>query len=310
MTSAFVSYYTEPGPFTAIPDTPANQTFNQTLLKDLPRTIPALVEVVQNNLIHVFWAKAYGVELSDERKAEVQFRSVAETLRRIHANDPAPLTIARPPEKKIVHNCRHFSTLLAALLQYQGIPARVRCGFGTYFIPNHYEDHWVCEYYNTEAGRWIQVDAQLDQLQRDKLQIDFDPLDVPRDRFINGGRAWQMCRQEGVDPDKFGIFDMKGLWFVRGNMIRDFASLNKMGLLPWDCWGLILAFDESILEDVMTLMDRVAALCEDASKDTSRFDEIRALYDTDERLRVPPVFKSFVGGPEPQDIKLEAVITV
>ncbi len=167
----------------------------------------------------------------------------------------------------------------------------------------------MCEYYNAGQGRWIQVDAQLDALQRDVLKIDFDPFDVPRDRFINGGKAWQMCRQEGVDPDLFGILDMKGLWFVRGDLLRDFASLNKMELLPWDSWGLIMAFDQDISVDGLALLDRVAGLCQDAAAGEERtFAEVRALYDTDERVRVSPVFQSFPAGPQPQEVRLADVI--
>jgi hypothetical protein len=44
------------------------------------------------------------------------------------------------------------------------------------------------------------VDAQLDELQREVLKIPFDPLDVTRDQFIVGGRAWQMCRSGSGYP--------------------------------------------------------------------------------------------------------------
>jgi hypothetical protein len=291
---AHLSYYAQPGSFTTLP-----------ALADLPTSIPELVEIVQNNLLHIFWARAYQVELPDARRAEVQIRTANERVRRILDADPAPLTVARAPEKRSVGNCRDFSVLLCALLRRQGTPARARCGFGAYFTPGRYEDHWVCEYYNAAQRRWIQVDAQLDAVQRDALNIDFDPLDVPRDRFINGGKAWQMCRQQGIDPDLFGIADMKGLWFVRGDLLRDFAALNKMELLPWDCWGLILGYDQDISPDGLALLDRVAALCQSGDE---AFDEVRALYDTDERVRVPPVFVSFPAGPEPQEVRLADVI--
>ena len=39
-------------------------------------------------------------------------------------------------------NCRDFSTMLCTVLRYQNTPARARCGFGAYFLPDHYEDHW------------------------------------------------------------------------------------------------------------------------------------------------------------------------
>jgi hypothetical protein len=291
---AHLSYYAQPGPFTTLPTLP-----------DLPTSIPELVEIVQINLLHIFWARAYKVELSDARRAEVQIRAANKRVRCILEADPAPLTVARAPGKKSVGNCRDFSVVLCALLRRQGTPARARCGFGAYFTPGRYEDHWVCEYYNADQRRWIQVDAQLDALQRDVLKIDFDPLDVPRDRFINGGKAWQMCRHQGIDPDLFGIHDLKGLWFVRGDLLRDFAALNKMELLPWDSWGLILGYDQDISADGLALLDRVAALCQSGD---DAFDKVRALYDTDERVRVPPVFVSFPAGPEPQEVRLADVI--
>lgn len=140
--SDILAYYTTPGPVTTLPD----DAITSNLLADLPTTIPELAQVVQNNILHIFWAERYGVTLSDERTAEVQIRSAAEMLRRIHAVDSAPLTMARPHDKKLVGNCRDFTVLMVALLQRQEIPARARCGFGTYFLPGKYEDHWVAEY--------------------------------------------------------------------------------------------------------------------------------------------------------------------
>ncbi len=74
------------------------------------------------------------------------------------------------------------------------------------------------------GGDWS---TQLDAFQCAELKIAFDPLDVPRDQFIVGGQAWKLCRSGQADPDQFGIFDMHGLWFVRGDFLRDVAALNK-----------------------------------------------------------------------------------
>jgi hypothetical protein len=134
------------------------------------------------------------------------------------------------------------------------------------------------------------VDPQLDALQRKVLQINFDPCDMPPGQFLPGGQAWQLCRSGQADPDHFGIFEMHGLWFVRGDMLRDLASLNKMELLPWDCWGLIEGEDKNLSADDMALLDHVAAL---TLADNSAFVEMRTLYESDERLRVPSVVKSY-----------------
>jgi hypothetical protein len=271
---------TDPGPFAD-------------LYADLPNDIPSLVKVVQGLMIHVFWAERYGLTLTPERQAEVQLRTVERRLARTLELDPDPLTIARLNEKKIVGNCRDFSLTLASMLQSKGIPARPRCGFGAYFMPNHYEDHWVCEYWNETEQRWVLMDAQLDELQRNVLQISFNTLDVPRDQFIVGGAAWRMCRSGQANPDQFGIFDMNGIDFVKGDFIRDVAALNKVELLPWDCWGLILNDTPTLPPDDLSLLDRLADLTQ---ADVPDFDSVRQIYESDPRLRVGDSIQSYVNG--------------
>jgi len=273
------------------------------LLKGLPAEIPALCRVVQTNLLHIFWAAGYGVELSDERKQEVQIRRISTQLAYIARTDNRLLTVPRPPEKRLVGNCRDFTLMLTTLLRHQGIPARARCGFGAYFTPGKYEDHWVCEYWNADQGRWVLVDAQLDELQVKTLGVTFDPCDVPRDQFLVGGQAWQLCRTGQINPDDCGIFDLHGLWFVRGDMIRDLAALNNMELLPWDSWGIIDEFDDQKPSDeAMALLDHIAALTTPGSNEV--FPEIRGLYESDTRLKVPAVIRSYIDGPTPHSINI------
>jgi hypothetical protein len=277
LTAQPLEYYTRPG-FMTDPGEHAD------LLEDLPTGIPALCQVVQGLLLHVYWAERYGVELSEERQREIEIRQVSEMLARIQGMDDRPLAVERPLERKLVGNCRDFSVLLCAMLRHRGVPARARCGFGAYFTPGMYEDHWVCEYWNGDEGRWVMVDAQLDALQREVLGIPFDPCDVPRDQFLVGGKAWRMCRAGGADPEKFGIFDMHGLWFIRGDLVRDLLALNKVEVLPWDGWGLIAKEEQSLSAGDIALLDRVAEL---TLVDDPPFAEVRAIYERDARLRTP-----------------------
>jgi hypothetical protein len=113
------------------------------------------------------------------------------------------------------------------------------------------------------------------------LRISFDPLDVPRDQFLTGGKAWLMCRAGEADPDKFGIFDMHGLGFVCGDLLRDLLSLNKVEILPWDGgWGFFT--DE--WERQAEMMDRIAAL---TLAGDAAFPQVRAAYEGDERFHPP-----------------------
>lgn len=198
--------------------------------------------------------------------------------------DPRPLSEPRPLEHKQVGNCRDYSLLLVSMLRHQGVPARARCGFAIYFIPNHYEDHWVAEYWDAGRERWVLMDSQLDEFQCRELGVNFDPLDVPRDQFIVAGAAWNLCRFGTADPDSFGIFDMKGLSFIRCN------------LLPWDCWGLTLAYaldDDKLNADDLALLDRAASLIEGDVPDITR---TRNLYEADPRLRVDGKIHSYIDG--------------
>jgi len=263
------------------------------LLEGLPSGLPDLVKLVQGLILHLHWVEKYGVFPSEIRRQEANLRSVSKQLERIMAIDLAPLTTTRVVENRILGTCRDYSVFLSALLRNQGIPARARCGFGAYFTPGRYEDHWICEYWKADEERWVMVDAQLDALQRKTLGIDFDSLDVPADRFLTGGKAWQLCRREDADPNKFGVFNMRGLWFVRGNLVRDVASLNKMELLPWDCWALSTGDDDSLTENDFALLDQVAPL---TLPETFSFTEIRSIYQSNKGLKVPPIITSFTGG--------------
>jgi hypothetical protein len=288
-----LDFFSSPGKMTS----PGAHTV---LFDPLPRDIPSLVKVVQGLMVHIFWAERYGIQLDAARKGEVQLRTVEKMLARILELDKRPLSEARTYEKKLVGNCRDHSVLLTAMLRHQGIPARARCGFAEYFEANWHMDHWVVEYWNPDQQRWILVDAQLDDLQRDKLHLPFDPLDVPRGQFLTGGRAWQLCRSGQADPDTFGIFEMHGLCFVLGDFIRDVASLNKMELLPWDVWGMMRGQDEDITEDDKAFLDKLAEL---TAGDVPAFEQVRELYENDPRLTVPQVITSYIDQ-QPQQVDL------
>ncbi|HKM99495.1 MAG TPA: hypothetical protein VJX23_03185 [Candidatus Binataceae bacterium] len=281
-------YYKHHGPMTQL-------GVHAAQIRALPVDIPALCDVVQGLLIHRDWQGLYNVKLPDERVEETHLRSAETMLARIVALDGRALGVARAPECRIVSTCRDFSLMLAAFLKEQGTPARARCGFGAYFMPGEFVDHWVCEYWNAAQSQWLLVDAQLDSGQRRTLRLDFDPLDTPRDRFIIAGDAWNLCRAGRADPARFGIFNMHGTWFIAGNVLRDLASLNRMELLPWDSWGLMTGPDATFSAEQTTLLDRIAAL---TLADDGAFSDVRAIYD-DDRLRVPPtIFNAVRNRPE------------
>ena len=260
-----------------------------TELRELPQDLAKQCEVIQGVLVHRDMAPwLYDLKLTEQQRDDAHIRPIELMLKRIHELDDRPLTIARDPAHRMPTVCRHFTLMLTAILREHGIPARSRCGFGAYFNAGKFEDHWVCEYWNAQQSRWVLVDAQLDAIQRKALNLKFDPLEVPRDAFIIAGDAWQQCRAGRADASRFGLshINMAGLWFIAGNVIRDFAALNRMEALPWDVWGMMEMGDEALTAERKALLDKVAAL---TMAGDDAFPEIRKLYESDERLRMPPV---------------------
>lgn len=249
------AYYAAPG----IVTTPGRHA---AAVDAMPRDIASLAAIVQGLLVHRFWMPAYGLpEPTKERDLEQGLHGAEAMISRALALDDRPLAEARPPEQRVIGICRHFAVLMTALLRRHGVPARARCGFATYFQPGKHVDHWVCEYWRDDQARWVMVDAQLDPLQIAAIKPDFDPLDVPRDRFIVAGQGWRDVREGRTNPATYGIAGMWGAWFVAGDLLLDAAALAKVELLPWEPW--IKGEAETPNPALDALCDELAALAHD-----------------------------------------------
>jgi hypothetical protein len=257
----------------------------QGLYNILPGDISSLCTIIQGLLVHLYWAPAYGLSLSDERKSEVKIRKTTRQLARILDLADLPLATGRPVEKRMVGTCRDYAVLLTSFLRNKGIPARMRTGFAAYLKPGTYEEHYLCQYWNAAQNRWIMVDAQLDEIHCKSLNIRFDPCDLPEDQFWLAGKAWKSCRQGQVNPELFGILNFRGLWFIGGAVIHDMLALNKIESHPWDIWQLMpYAQQKDYLPDYLGILDHIATLCARMSPD---FSETRLLFQTEPRLQPP-----------------------
>jgi hypothetical protein len=216
-------------------------------------------------------AKAIG--LPADRFEESQRRPAGGLVARLLEMDPAPLTIAREPERRVVGTCRHFAVLACALLRHRRISSRVRCGFATYFQPGKGLDHWIVEYYDPHANRWVRVDPEV--LGQSVVE---HPEDLRSDEFLSGGEAWAAFRRGGIDASSYGVYGSEnwGPGEIRGNLVKDLAALNKVEMLPWDEWGRMTeAYEGKTGDDYDELLDSAAAAC--AVEDCIAMSELYAL---------------------------------
>lgn len=277
---------------------------NAGLFAGLPSTIDGLCRVAQGLCIHYMDGETYGYEIPKERLPEIDTRYMEKMLARIIELDDRPLTEPRPPERRLVGCCRDFATLFCAMARDQGIPTRVRVGFAAYFTksnPDFDVSHEIAEVWDSSKKRWRLVDPELDDRTIQENNIQFDAHDVPRDQFLVAGKAWQMCRAGEADPNRFGIGNIKGLGIIRGNMIQDLAAQNKMELLNWDCWGLMLRDIGTHTDEELRMLDEVATLTQAGNEALS---ELRSIYEAEADLKVPRVVKCYSPVGETADVRL------
>ena len=141
------------------------------------------------------------------------------------------------------------------------------------------------------------IDPQLDPLQesyviqwasrnerqsigyKENIKI-FNPRNLSNEDFYTAGRVWKLCREGKLDAMKcgigcpirpeWGIDSLYGLWFVRGNLLRDFAALNKVETVPylvriskglnWNVWRLVGASDNELTKEDWKILDEIAEL--------------------------------------------------
>jgi hypothetical protein len=266
-------FYTRPGFMTAT-------AAHADQVAALPRDVTGVSRTIQGFFMHEHWAQAYGQTLTPERHAQSHLRTTGAMLDAVLAQGPG--LAERPFDVKTVGICRHFSVLAVAMLRAKGTPARARCGFGAYFNKGTFEDHWVVEYH--DGTRWKLADSQIDTMQKNALHIGFDLYDVPRDQFVIAFDAWKRYREGRDDPMRYGIFKMRGAWFIAGNVMRDAAALNNMEMLPWDVWGGMADEKTPMTGDQLAFTDHLADLTSDPD---ANFEALRTIYQ-DPRLKVPP----------------------
>lgn len=311
--SEVLKYYSEPGEITRLHK---HKAFTEWLTDD-PN---AIYQVVQGLIVHDRWLADYGGSYTETHAYPQKTAYMEDLLDKALELDNSSLAIPRHPRDRVIACCREFATLMCALLRAKGLPARSRCGFALYFGWNGiYEDHWVCEYWN--GTRWVMADPQLDPFQQstlirwalnadhaaDKLKHkikQFNPQDLKSDEFITAGQAWKLCRKGEENPEKFGIScpirpewgidSLYGLWFVRGQLLRDFAALNKVETVPylvriwkglgWRPWRLMALKDDELTDSELSLLDAIAGLTTDVDGNHS---EIRKEYSVNKALIVP-----------------------
>jgi len=283
MENLLFDYFTHQGEFT-------NLGIYKDEISSINNDVHVLTQIIQGILMHDGFYKHYGL-----KHQSGLFHYMEDLLGEVKRIDSNPIIVPRSSEKQVQVCCRDYAVLLTSFLREKQIPARARCGFAHFDEKDkNWYDHWFCEYWSDKDNTWKKVDAQLNPHVRQVWNIKFDPYDAPKKLYKFSGELWIAWRENLVDASRFIIDNLNGSWLIRANLLRDFASLNKIEIEPhmmrinlglnWNSWRLLSAKDSDLSKKDWELLDKIALLTVDADKNLL---EIHGLFKDNIDLQPP-----------------------
>ncbi len=263
-TAAILEYFAQAGPTTEL------GTYAD-LVRDLPSEPEELARIVRGLVIHEGLVAPAGLELPPERFRDRQRVGAAAILRGVLDLDASPLTAQRPPADRMVGYCYHFAVLHCALLRAKGVPSRARCGFAAYYREGAWIDHWVVEYWSRDG--WVVIDP-------DSARDVVSPHE-----FHSAGLAWRLCRAGREDASRHGNYELWGWDELRGSVINDLGSLNKVEVGGWEDWCDWIAVENK--DQPSAQLDPYFDTLAELVSGDDEFDELQRVFGKDDRLRPP-----------------------
>lgn len=176
------SEYTDPGEYAY-------------LYENLPDSLLELCRLIRSQYINYGWElDMYREQIPKERWNEsAKYPTVKSALAGLLSYDSRGLVKDRRPENRLMLICRDNALLLASILRYRGIPARVRYGFAPYLIPGFHANHVICEVWNEKENRWMLVDPSADR------------IDFAREEFDFSNDVWLKMQHKEINPELYGM---------------------------------------------------------------------------------------------------------
>lgn len=166
------------------------------LYENLPESLDELCALVKSQTIHPYGElPMYKNRIPEERWQEYyNYPTVESVLKGLLSYDSRGFVKNRKIEDRLVLICRHNALLLASILKYRGIPARVRYGFAPYLVSNFHAMHVICEVWNENDNRWMLVDPTAGA----------SMIDFSRTKFDFSNDVWLKMQNNEINPDLYG----------------------------------------------------------------------------------------------------------
>jgi hypothetical protein len=250
----------------------------------LPDSLPALCSLIKSQFIHPYGElNKYRELIPKERWNEMfSYPSVKSILEGLVSFNSSGLTKERKPEDRLVLGCQQNAILLASILKYRGIPARVRCGHVTYLIPDFHTSHTICEVWNEDENRWMLVDPSTDR-------IDFSP-----EKFDFSYDAWLQMQNGEIDPNQYGIpRRYSGFVSIVAKVNTDLASVLGTEY-PINQYAPMLDYafenNDQLTAELIETLNNISELMK--SLDADNISELREIYSSTPEIQITKSFES------------------
>jgi sulfatase modifying factor 1 len=252
------------------------------LYENLPDSLPELCSLIRSQFINYGWElDMYREQIPKERWNEsLKYPTVKSALEGLLSYNSSGLVKDRKPKDRLVLICRDNAILLASILKYRGIPARVRYGFAPYFIPGFHSFHVICEVWNENENRWMLVDPSADM------------IDISYDNFDFSNDVWLKMQRKEIDPKLYGMMGKyTGLFMITTALCHDLASILGAEY-PHFQYAPIMepAFENErqLSEEQIRLINRISELM--TSLDSKSLSELKDIYNNTPQIQITRSF--------------------
>ena len=252
------------------------------LYNNLPDSLLELCSLIRSQFIHPFAElPKYRELIPQERWDEMMnYPSVISILEGLVSYDSAGLVFGRKPESRLVLGCQQNAILLASILKYRGVPARVRTGHATYIAPGFHISHTICEVWNKDEMRWMLVDPSMDM------------VDFSRDLFDFSNELWIKFQNGEIDPNLYGIPNRyTGLVSIVGKVCTDLSSILGTEY-PIDQYAPIL--DDIFLNNQLSpkQIETLNKICDLMILiDAENISELKVIYNNNPEIQITKSFR-------------------
>jgi formylglycine-generating enzyme required for sulfatase activity len=255
------------------------------LYKNLPDSLPELCSLIKSQFIHpIVELPQYRDQIPKERWNETEkYTTVKSVLQGLLSYDSRGFVKDRKPKDRLVLGCRENSLLLASILKYRGIPARVRYGNAAYLIPGFHTNHVICEVWNKNNQRWILVDPSTNM------------IDFSREEFAFGNDSWLKMKKGEIDPNLYGIpgkfSNNNGLVTIATMVCLDLASVLGNEYTIYQYAPIVdYAFDNNkkLPEDQIEILNRISKLMK--SFNAENLSKLQEIYDNTPQIQITKTF--------------------